>query len=1286
MNLVRLYIALLSTLFIGVSLADPIISEFVARNTSGIKDEDGVRSDWIEIYNPDASAVNLNGWYLTDEKTNLVKWQFPSTPLAAGARIVVYASGKDRSTAGSELHTNFSLSSTGEYLALVKPNGTDKSTEFDPYPVQKKDVSFGNSGVNLERVSDQSVLSYRLTLPPNDAQGDVWNEHDYDEVGWTTPADPGPIGYDNNNEYPIEVNVPAGTENVWIRYPFDITDTSLISELLFSLRYEDGFRAYLNGVEIAGENNTAPIVAGESNGFVSFNVNAFVSSLRNGDNVLAVHLINASAASSDLLFIPRLSTNQTSSSYSYSSTPTPGAANVGQQFTGFVADTKFQFGRGFYTTTFNEVITCDTLGATIVYTTDGSEPTLTNGTQVAAANAQSTPIATISISTTTTIRSAAFSGSFIPSNVDTQTYIYSAHVVTQPANPAGWPTGSVNGQNLDYEMDTPSNINSNSAEIQSALEEIPSISIVTDQDNLLDTSTGIYVNPGNRGELWERPASVEMIFPNGYTNPDGNTDGFGASCGLRIRGGFSRTKANAKHSFRLFFKAEYGDSSLDYKLFGNDGASSFKRIDFRTAQNYAWSLPSSNNGAKNTFIRDVFNRDTQRDLQGEYTRSRYFHLYLNGLYWGLYMTQERADSHHGDSYLGGKDEEYDTVKSAGSSGGYNTEASNGDLAGGAWETTWDLSKNVRDATATNNTAYFQLQGRDASGNIVPAQQNYLDVDSLIDYMMVVFYSGSADAPLAFGNASNNWFGMRNRVSNEHGFKFFMHDSEHSLDASNQVDVTGPYSPGKSDALNQSNPQFIHEYLSNNNEYKLKFADRAHAALHNDGALSYSKSLARIAKRETTIDTAIIAESARWGDERPEGPYTRANWLTAVSDIETWLNGREATIVSQLQNDGLFPNTMPPVFAAHGAVFNGTYSLQITNPGAQGSIYYTTDGSDPRAVGGAVLGTLYTSNITLTASTKVKARILNGGEWSALTEANFTKGSLPSSSNLVVSEFSYHSAPSTPGGLDGSEFDFIEIQNVSNLPVDLTSLRIDLGVTFDFSTVPQNQLTLNAGQTAIICEDVSSFEARYGTGLNLLGKWTGGLSNGGETLRFTHQGSSPTTVIEFAYNDKLPWPPHADGDGYSLVLINSASLPDHNDPNSWRCSTQINGSPGVADSIGPFTGNTGDDLNGNGILDIIEHLLTPVNGRFSTSSIVEVDDNGVITQHLAITFTRKIGVDDLDHVVETATSFSTWESGTDKVVIHSSDHNANGSKTETWRAVDPISTTAIRFLRLKVTKK
>ncbi len=124
--------------------ADVLISEFMALNNTTLTDQDGQYSDWIELYNSGPDTIDLNGWYLTDNATNLTKWRFPSTDLFAGNYLVVFASGKDRAVAGAELHTNFKLDGDGEYLALVMPDGASVTSQYAPqFPRQRTDVSYG---------------------------------------------------------------------------------------------------------------------------------------------------------------------------------------------------------------------------------------------------------------------------------------------------------------------------------------------------------------------------------------------------------------------------------------------------------------------------------------------------------------------------------------------------------------------------------------------------------------------------------------------------------------------------------------------------------------------------------------------------------------------------------------------------------------------------------------------------------------------------------------------------------------------------------------------------------------------------------------------------------------------------------------------------------------------------------------------------------------------------------------------------------------------------------------
>ncbi|HEX2852908.1 MAG TPA: CotH kinase family protein [Opitutaceae bacterium] len=142
--------ALLALAFVqaatSVSFAEPVITELMSSNKTVLKDENGDYSDWIEIYNPDATAVNLDGWYLTDNAAKKDKWRVPAVTLQPGAYLVVFASDKNRQDPAATLHTNFSLSSSGEYLGLIKPDASTVASEYAPkFPALPNDISYGTS-------------------------------------------------------------------------------------------------------------------------------------------------------------------------------------------------------------------------------------------------------------------------------------------------------------------------------------------------------------------------------------------------------------------------------------------------------------------------------------------------------------------------------------------------------------------------------------------------------------------------------------------------------------------------------------------------------------------------------------------------------------------------------------------------------------------------------------------------------------------------------------------------------------------------------------------------------------------------------------------------------------------------------------------------------------------------------------------------------------------------------------------------------------------------------------
>ncbi len=185
----------------GTSMAQNVtISEFMALNTSTLKDEDGAYSDWLELANSDSQSIDLQGWYLTDDRAVLTKWSFPKRVLKAGEYLVVFASGKDRTAETGNLHTNFRLNGSGGYLALVEPDGRTVHSEYAPYPAQKADYSYGARFTqNVNTLIGEGALA-NILIPTNSIEGSNWTggQEPFNDSGWMTGLNG--IGYQTRVE------------------------------------------------------------------------------------------------------------------------------------------------------------------------------------------------------------------------------------------------------------------------------------------------------------------------------------------------------------------------------------------------------------------------------------------------------------------------------------------------------------------------------------------------------------------------------------------------------------------------------------------------------------------------------------------------------------------------------------------------------------------------------------------------------------------------------------------------------------------------------------------------------------------------------------------------------------------------------------------------------------------------------------------------------------------------------------------------------------------------------
>ncbi len=968
----------------------------------------------------------------------------------------------------------------------------------------------------------------------------------------------------------VKTQMFARASSAYVRVPFNVASTNTLS-LTLQMKYDDGFVAYLNGTEVARRNapvsqqwnslataartNSAPLTA------EGINISAFMNLLRVGTNVLAIHGLNDATNGTDFLLAAELVESRATNTTNviYFAAPTPGTFN-GSNSVAYVADTKFNPDRGFYDTNFSLTITSATAGATIYYTTNGTAPGPGNGFVYASP---------IPIGGTLTVRAAAYRAGFQPSDVDTHTYLFVNDIVNQAANgvaPAGWPA-TWGGNVVDYGMDP--DIVTNAvwgATIRDDLKALPVFSIVTALSNLFDPGNGIYANPGGAGVAWERPASLELIYPDG-------ADGFQINFGLRIRGGFSRSTDNPKHAFRALFREEYGAGKLKFPLFKKqNGADEFDGFDLRTFQNYSWSFGGDGNG---NFMRDVLARDLQLNSGHQGERGDYYHLYVNGQYWGIYNTCERPEASFAATYFGGDKDDYDVIKVDPQSG-YVVLATDGNQD--AWFQLWQQATNGFASTAD----YQKVQGNNPDGTRNPAFENLLEVPNVIDYMLDIFYGGNIDAPISafLGNtAPNNWYGSRSRLGTG-GFRFFAHDSEHTLLNVNE-DRTGPWPAGDpvtGGGYPKSNPQYLFQQLSANADFRMLVADRVQKHFFDGGAFSVPAVRAQFMQRSNELFRAVVAESARWGDsKRPDAPLTRTDWLGAVAN--TWNNfipGRTAAVIAQLRAKALFPFIAAPSFNSTGGVVALGFPLTLTQTNVAGTIYYTLNGTDPRLPGGALnpAALAYSAPIVVNTFRQVRARVRNGSEWSAIIEGNFYP--LQDFSGLLVTEIMFN--PPIIGFIGGDEFEFLELKNAGLTTLDLSGANFTAGITFTFT----NGTTLAPGQFFLLVRNGVTFDFKH-PGVTYHGLYTGRLDNSGETLTLTHPLGAE--IFSLTYNDNAPWPVAPDGGGFSLVPRDPNANPAPSSSSNWRASSALGGSPGADDPP--------SSLPGIVISEILTHTVVPL---------------------------------------------------------------------------------------------
>lgn len=328
-----------------------------------------------------------------------------------------------------------------------------------------------------------------------------------------------------------------------------------------------------------------------------------------------------------------------------------------------------------------------------------------------------------------------------------------------------------------------------------------------------------------------------------------------------------------------------------------------------------------------------------------------------------------------------------------------------------------------------------------------------------------------------------------------------------------------------------------------------------------GPLSIATLTNFLARAEAALTPAL--------DSDPNSSLGGATAADHFASIRQWISNRTANVRTQL---GVV--TGPPRFGCDCDEIAPGFQLALSHTNAAGTIYYTLNGTDPRGLGGSVTAAAtYASPITLTNTTHIMARVLNGTNWSALRSRTFNVAGHAAA--LKLTEIMYNPKPPTTNDSAG-DFEFIEMKNTGASAVNLSGCYFD-GITFSFKP---GTLVAPSGFVVLVRNPVA-FTSRY-PNVSFQGVYWGGLDSGGEKLRLLN--SAGNEILDATYDDDPPWPQGPAGMGWSLVNANPAG--DPNDAANWRASAAINGSPG-ADDPAPAYG-TGVIVN-----EILAHTDPPL---------------------------------------------------------------------------------------------
>lgn len=1076
------------------------INEVMSSNAGALTDKSGDSPDWIELYNPGPNPVQLTGCGFSDKKGEPYKWIFPDVLMNPDSYLLVFASGKDIRNPLLYWNTVVAVDDTMNYL-----------------------------------------------VPSSEPAGN-WRLPDFNDSSWSRGQSG--FGFGDGDDSTI---LPVNSVSVFLRKEFYIDDPATIDEIVLHMDYDDGFVAYVNGVEIArafmdntgsfpgyktvaSGNHEALMYQGlQPEKFVFRNSEGL---LRKGKNVLAIQVHNSSDTSSDMSAMAFLSLG---SFYPFIDPKIVDQLQLdnNELHTNFKIDAD---GESVYITSANgelmdsvavvPLAINNSYGRTIadpsvwgIYTT--STPGKANDGSVFSSDDVGVPVFSSPGGRYSTSLKISLSA---PTPGDSVYYTVDGSEPTRTSTLAKGEINLINSKVVKARIlksgMIPGRVVTNSYILYNS-HDLPVVSLSLNPDDLWDYNNGIYVlgpnaetgNPNfgaNFWQDWEKPCHIEFFEPDGSRPVD-------LDAGVKIFGNWSR--ANAQKSLAIHFRKDYGEDKVKYKFFEDRPFDEFKALVLR----------NSGNDWNNTMFRDGLMCTVSIGMNFDQMAYRPAVIFLNGQYWGIQNIREKINEH----FIASNHPEVDPDS-------INMLENDGQVILGSSDDWWSLYNFVEGASLALQGNYQKVEAQ-------------LDIWSFIDYYSTQIFYANWDWP---GNNLRYW----KTTDPDSRWRYIMYDTDFGLGIWNN---RSPNSNSLAEATATDGPGWPNppwstlmlRKLLENNGFRKQFVNRF-ADLMNSTLLpaNINKILDRM---QNSISKEMSYHLNRWS------AGSISNWNSNVLSMRTFVNLRTPYVFQHIQQKFGFQASQKITVTAEASQGNiQLNSLKLKSFPWSGS-YFQEVPISLTAIPNAGFRfvrwegiTSGTNSVTITVSPKAKMEIR------AIFESDGTHYE-----DVVINEISFNNdAEPDPG-------DWIEIYNKGNEDIDVSGWKITDSDPTHLFVFPSNTW-LRANDYLVVSNDPGKISDVFGSVKNLVGTFDFGLGNATDAVRlFSDQ---DVLIDEVNYSNVTPWSPFDLTSLSSLELVNPQW--DNDLGSNWERSGSY-GTPGFRNSI--YTGT--------------EEVITQTSGNLQTQN-------------------------------------------------------------------------------------